>query len=37
MKFSEDGRMEAELERSIGIAMSTVGATKENVYLETEG
>ena len=37
MKFSEDGRMEEELERRIGIAMSTVGAMKEKVYLKTEG
>ena len=26
VKFSEDGRMEEELERRIGIGMSTVGA-----------
>ena len=31
MKFSEEGRMEGELER-IGIAMSTVGAMKAIVF-----
>ena len=31
MKFSEDERMEGELERRIGIAMSAVGAMKEKV------
>ena len=35
-KISEDGKMEGELERRIGIAMSTVGAMKAK-YLETEG
>ena len=32
VKFSEDGRMEGELERRIGIGMSTVGAMKVNVF-----
>ena len=32
VKFSDDGRMEGELERRIGIAMSTVGAMKEKVF-----
>ena len=31
-KFNEDGRMEGELERIVGIAMSTVGAMKEKVF-----
>ena len=31
VKFSEDGRME-ELERRIGIGMSTVGAMKARVF-----
>jgi len=35
VKFTEDGRMEGELERRVGIAMSTVGAMRK--YLETEG
>ncbi len=30
VKFSEDGRMEGELERRIGIEMSTVGAMNES-------
>ena len=33
MNFSEDGRMEGELERRIGIAMSTVGAMKGEKYI----
>ena len=32
VKFSEDGRMEGELERRIGIGMSTVGAMKAKVF-----
>ena len=32
VKFSEDGRLEGELERRIGIAMSTVGAMKAKVF-----
>ena len=32
VKFSDDGRMEGELERRIGIAMSTVRAMKEKVF-----
>ena len=32
MKLSEDGRMEGELEKRIGIAMSTVGAMKAKVF-----
>ena len=32
VRFSEDGRMELELERRIGIAMSTVGAMKAKVF-----
>ena len=32
LKFSEDGRMEGELERRIGIAMTTVGAMKAKVF-----
>ena len=32
VKFSEDGRMEGELEKRIGIAMSTVRAMKEKAF-----
>ena len=32
VKFNEDGRMEGELERRVGIAMSTVGAMKAKVF-----
>ena len=32
VKFSDNGRMEGELERRIGIAMSTVGAMKKKVF-----
>ena len=32
LKLSEDGRMEGELERRIGIAMSTVGAMNGKVF-----
>ena len=32
LKFSEDRRMEGDLERRIGIAMSTVGAIKAKVF-----
>ena len=32
VKFSEDGRMKGELERRIGIGMSTVGAMKAKVF-----
>ena len=32
VKFSEDGRMEGELERTIGIVMSTVRAMKAKVF-----
>ena len=35
VKFSEEGRMEGELERRIGIAMSTVGAMKAIVFEST--
>ena len=33
MKLSEGGRMEGELERRIGIAMTTVGAMKAKVFV----
>ncbi len=36
VKFSKDGRLEGELERRIGIGMSTVGAMKAKV-LENRG
>ena len=32
VKFSDDGRMEGELERRIGNAMSTVRAMKKKVF-----
>ena len=32
VKFSEGGRMEGELERTIGIAMSTVRVMKAKVF-----
>ena len=32
VKFSEDRRMEGELERRIGIGMSTVGAMKAKIF-----
>ena len=32
VKFSEDGRMEGELERRIGMALSTFGAMKAKVF-----
>ena len=32
VKFSEDGRMEGELKRRVGIALGTVGAMKAKVF-----